>query len=103
MIALKSDPATPENCAERSVTGGDYGGAAEFRERGVRASSLSSPLSFWQTNLTAMKAFKSLLGTIAGVLLLAFSLGGCGLAHHSVNKTERVLAHGERKLDRHLE
>ena len=50
-----------------------------------------------------MNAFKSLLGTIAGVIFLAFLLGGCGLAHHSVSKTERVLEHGERKLDRHLE
>lgn len=102
MIALKSDPATPENCAERSVTREDYGGVTEIRQRYV-ASSLISPLSLWETNLTVMKAFKSLFGTIAGVLLLAFLLGGCGLAHQTVSKTGRVLEHGERKLDRHLE
>jgi hypothetical protein len=104
MMALKSDPATPENCAERSVsTREDYGGATEIRQTGLWASSLISPLCLWETNLTAMKAFKSLLGTVAGVILLAFLLSGCGLAHQSVSKTGRVLEHGERKLDRHLE
>jgi hypothetical protein len=49
-----------------------------------------------------MKTCKSLLGLVAGVFLLAFLLGGCGLAHQSVSKTGRVLEHGERKVERHL-
>jgi hypothetical protein len=49
-----------------------------------------------------MNTFKSLLSFVAGVSLVAFLLGGCGLAHQSVSKTHRVLEHGERKVERHL-
>jgi len=49
-----------------------------------------------------MKSCKSLLGYVAGVCLVAFLLGGCGLAHQSVDKMGRVLRHGERKLERNL-
>ncbi|HEV7404825.1 MAG TPA: hypothetical protein VGO11_17920 [Chthoniobacteraceae bacterium] len=49
-----------------------------------------------------MKTFKSLPGAIAGLTLIVLLLGGCGLAHQSVSKTERVLDHGERKMERHL-
>jgi len=49
-----------------------------------------------------MKTCNSILRLVTGVSLLAFLLGGCGLAHQSVSKTHRVLEHGERKVERHL-
>jgi hypothetical protein len=49
-----------------------------------------------------MKTCKALLRLVAAVSLAAFMLSGCGLAHQSVSKTERVLEHGERKMERHL-
>lgn len=49
-----------------------------------------------------MKTSKSFRGLVAGVCIAAFFLGGCGVAHHSVDKMGRVLKHGERKLERNL-
>jgi hypothetical protein len=45
---------------------------------------------------------KSLLALLACAVLVTVGNSGCRTAEHAVDKTGRVLAHGERKLERHL-